>query len=442
MDARLQLFDYKTTYQFLTQPGIDKYNMPLYNIQSETPGNPSSQDIGMYPVYQGFLGPAYVNGIPVQFQTEQKYFYNSFPNIVQGSNIIGVGDGTTTTFTLTMPTVPGNSTPLNPPINAILRGHVDITGIMALSPTFGNIDPPVMTNSQFISNLSSIPTTSIDPAVYITYSNADGTNVQVCDSGVFLSGQQNLGFLISPGNAPYGNITLPGGYSQTSTITGITQSNPAVITTTSTFGIGQIVQISGVGGMTELNGNSYEVIANTGTSLTINVDSSEFTAFTSGGTVFGQTNFINYLTGVATVTFPSAPPLGTNIYGQCLFFETGLPRSMVYFNQTITLRSPPDRAYQVQLDAYLSPAAFFNTNAAIPFGYMAEYIARGAARKILSDTGDIDQFMFYEPLFKEQERQVWIRSQRQWTSTRTQTIYSQGTTPGTTYSSVQGGTAY
>ena len=47
---------------------------------------------------------------------------------------------------------------------------------------------------------------------------------------------------------------------------------------------------------------------------------------------------------------------------------------------------------------------------------------------------------FYE--FKEQESLVHIRSQRQWTASRTQTIYSQGTTPGTTYSNVQGGTAY
>ncbi len=57
---------------------------------------------------------------------------------------------------------------------------------------------------------------------------------------------------------------------------------------------------------------------------------------------------------------------------------------------------------------------------------MAEYIARGAARKLLSDTGDVEQFMFYEPLFREQELLVWKRSQRQWTATRTQTLYSQG----------------
>ena len=82
------------------------------------------------------------------------------------------------------------------------------------------------------------------------------------------------------------------------------------------------------------------------------------------------------------------------------------------------------------MDAYLTPAGFLATNAAIPFAYMSEYIARGAARKILSDTGDWEQFDRYEPLFLEQEQLVWKRSQRQITAGRTQTIYSQGINQG------------
>jgi len=107
-----------------------------------------------------------------------------------------------------------------------------------------------------------------------------------------------------------------------------------------------------------------------------------------------------------------------------------LPRGVLFNNNTLTFRSPPDTQYLVQLDAYLSPAAFLNSPNAIPFGYMAEYIARGAARKILSDTGDVEQFNFYEPLFREQETLVWKRSQRQFTSTRTPTIFSQGPRAG------------
>jgi hypothetical protein len=48
----------------------------------------------------------------------------------------------------------------------------------------------------------------------------------------------------------------------------------------------------------------------------------------------------------------------------------------------------------------------------------------------LADTGDVEQFNFYEPLFKEQETLVWKRSQRQFTANRTQTIYSQGVNQG------------
>jgi len=144
------------------------------------------------------------------------------------------------------------------------------------------------------------------------------------------------------------------------------------------------------------------------------------------------------LTGTINVTFPVNIPTGNNINVQCFYFQTGLPRAILYYNNALTLRSPPDIQYLVEVDAYLSPAAFLNTGAAIPFGYMAEYIARGAARKILSDTGDTEQFMFYEPLFIEQERLVWKRSQRQWTATRTETLYSQGMNQGS-YGNNNGG---
>src|SRR5580693_9032598 len=59
VDARLQLFDLKTNYTFQTTPGIAQYNMPLYNVQTE----PGSQVIASFPVYQGFMMPAFVNGI-------------------------------------------------------------------------------------------------------------------------------------------------------------------------------------------------------------------------------------------------------------------------------------------------------------------------------------------------------------------------------------------
>jgi hypothetical protein len=183
---------------------------------------------------------------------------------------------------------------------------------------------------------------------------------------------------------------------------------------------------------------------NNGKNVTV-ADSGQFLAGDTGGDTYGllmtpglapfgnaglaggyttMLNTVNYNTGVANVIFPTVIPPGNNIQAQCYFYQQGLPRAILFYNNILEVRPPPDISYLIELDAYLSPCAFLNTTAAIPFGYMAEYIARGAARKILADTGDNEQFMFYEPLFKEQEILVWKRSQRQFTSTRTPTIFS------------------
>jgi len=330
VDARVQLFDLKTKYQFQTTPGIDQYNMPLYSLQIE-PGN---QQIGMFPVYQGFSQSCYVNGIQLPFYTQQGSFWSFRSNYIQSLPQAGTGDGTVGPYTLSLPFFPA------------IPGHVDMTGIIA---TGANQDP-IFSNT--INTF--IPTTSIYSAVYFTSLDTNGRNIVVADSGQFLSGNTSgdlYGLLMQPGSAPFNNTALAGGYSITS-------------------------------------------------------------------------NTINYNTGVANVTFPTAIPQGNAIQAQCYFYQQGIPRSVLFYNNCITLRPPPNIQYLIELEAYLSPAAFMNTASAIPFGYMAEYIARGAARKILADTGDIEQFQFYEPLFKEQESLVWKRSQRQFTATRTGTIFS------------------
>ncbi len=350
VDARMQLFDLKTKYQFQTSPGVDQYNMPLYSTQTEG-SNPSSS-ISFYPVYQGFLNPVYINGVQVPLQTEKGSFFSLYPNVVQQMFTIGTGDGSTTNFDFTFPITPNNTVPPGTPFQYFLRGHVDISGIIA---TGSNTDPVFGTTLS-----TSIPSTSIYPAVYITSIDANGNSLVVEDSGQFLieSGNQpNYGLLMNPGPAPFGYSTLLGGYS----------------------------------------------------------------------TVL---NTVNYLTGTGNVTFTSAPADGAAISAQAYLFQCGLPRSVLFYNNVLTLRSPPDQQYLVELDAYLTPAAYFSTSQAVKFAYMSEYIARGAARKILADTGDWEQFDRYESLFLEQEQLVWKRSQRQFTATRSQTIYSGGLNQG------------
>ncbi len=66
-------------------------------------------------------------------------------------------------------------------------------------------------------------------------------------------------------------------------ITGATQTNPCIITCAGKFEVGQLIKITGVVGMTELNGNIYNVISSTDTDVTIEVDATGFTAYISGG---------------------------------------------------------------------------------------------------------------------------------------------------------------
>lgn len=434
VDARVQLFDLKTKYQFQTAPGYDQYNMPLYGVQVEPAGN-----IAYYPKYQGFLSPVYINGIQIPLQIQKNPFFNTWPNVVQQNVSVELGNGDDGPYSFTIPISPVNPTPPQVPFQYLLRGHVDIQGIAAFINS-GNsyADPPIVTDLN-----TDIAQSNTFPAVYITANGVDGSSIVVTDSGQFLTGNQNLGLLCYQQQGQMGNTALPGGYASTFAITGATQANPAVLTAATTFQVGQQVTIVGVTGMTELNGNTYTILAVSPTTVTIDVDSSGFTAYVSGGSASTLSNVINYLTGEITeLFFPVPVPDNVPISVQCFNFQCGLPRGVLYNNNTLTFRSPPDRQYLVELDAYLSPAAFISSGEFIQYAYMCEYIARGAARKILSDTGDVEQFQFYEPLFREQETLVWKRSQRQFTSDRTHTIYSQGLGQGQLGYNSQGGTTF
>jgi len=70
-----------------------------------------------------------------------------------------------------------------------------------------------------------------------------------------------------------------------STITGITLGASTIITTTNTFSTGQFVTPTGIMGTTQLNNNSYLVLAATGANVTLDVDSTLFTPWAAGGTL-------------------------------------------------------------------------------------------------------------------------------------------------------------
>ncbi len=79
-------------------------------------------------------------------------------------------------------------------------------------------------------------------------------------------------------------MLIPNGVASTFPITGATQTNPCILTCTGNFESGEVIFITGVNGMTQLNGNYYTVISSTLTTVTIQVDATGFDTYQSGGT--------------------------------------------------------------------------------------------------------------------------------------------------------------
>ena len=85
-------------------------------------------------------------------------------------------------------------------------------------------------------------------------------------------------------------------------VTGITRATNAVVTTSLNHGYatGQIINIAGVVGMTEVNGVPYTITVLTETTFELNVNSSGYTAYVSGGVV--TPNFRNVVVDI--IDFP------------------------------------------------------------------------------------------------------------------------------------------
>lgn len=93
-------------------------------------------------------------------------------------------------------------------------------------------------------------------------------------------------------NSTEANSFVPSPY--TATITGATKANPCVLTANNSFVPGNVISISGVVGMTELNASNWTISSCNATSITMDVNSTSFTTYISGGTATLQTPIVVY----------------------------------------------------------------------------------------------------------------------------------------------------
>lgn len=146
-------------------------------------------------------------------------------------------------------------------------------------------------------------------------------------------------------------------------------------------------------------------------------------------------NYINYVTGVFSITFPIAPAVGQIINSQTIPTIVSLPQALLYYDNQFILRPVPDQPYQVNFEAYVRPTYLMATSQTPMLEEWWQYISYGAAKKIFEDRLDMDSVALIMPEYKKQETLCLRRTIVQQTNQRAATIY----TEQTAYGSGQGG---
>lgn len=145
-----------------------------------------------------------------------------------------------------------------------------------------------------------------------------------------------LAFKASESRETCFGVVIAAGIQATKTVTAVSKATAAQITTSAAHGyvVGDTVVLDDIVGMTEMNNRIGVVLTvPSSTTFTINVDSTDFTNYTSDGTVSkaerfvddkngvlasveGGTGTINYSTGAWSVTFNTAPVNGEDVVAQ------------------------------------------------------------------------------------------------------------------------------
>lgn len=165
------------------------------------------------------------------------------------------------------------------------------------------------------------------------------------------------------------------------------------------------------------------------------------------------TGTIDYLTGAVTLSYVTAPPIGTNSSCHYHPYVASRPRDILFFQNQMFLRPIPNDTYAVKVLAYFPPTvvldAATNSANAVPIfdpttkqiqGFSAnnpnglsnlpqfnewwQMIAYGAAIKILVQEGDYEEANQLKPVFEEQKLLAQRKTLKQLANQRIQTPYA------------------
>ena len=133
---------------------------------------------------------------------------------------------------------------------------------------------------------------------------------------------------------------------------------------------------------------------------------------------------ISYLTGAYDITFDVAPASGEYIYIQSKPYTVGRPTAVLFNENKFVFRSVPDISYRVDVTVYQRPTEMSLDTDMPELAEMWQYIAYGAAIKVLQDRLDTETLEIISPEFDRQETLVMRRTYQQISEQRTPTIFT------------------
>lgn len=140
---------------------------------------------------------------------------------------------------------------------------------------------------------------------------------------------------------------------------------------------------------------------------------------------------INYLTGAYVLNFPTPPANGVKIIAMTVPYQTSRPNAICFYQDSFIVRPVPDQSYPVNLEVYQRPTELLQNSDMPELSEWWQYIAYGAAKKILEDRMDPDTVAMITPEFKNQETRILRRSIIQQSNERVATIYTEQASIGT-----------
>ena len=133
----------------------------------------------------------------------------------------------------------------------------------------------------------------------------------------------------------------------------------------------------------------------------------------------GGTGTVNYTTGALSFTFNTTPAVGTVVDIGYHYINVGMPNTVLFYARQFTFYPAPDTAYQCRVDAYQQPAAMVNPTDTPEKQEWAEFIALGAALKILRDYGQSDKYQEVMIYYNRERTKCLSDTDNQLMATRT-----------------------